>query len=113
MIIEKRNLPTLLTTVSTFMARTPPEWPFKIYYGRDNEFALRNSHILKHQIASGKLTLVQLPNEDDIHDGRSLSRYLTQPAFWEELAPAKHVLFFQVCESPHRGKGFPTRAGVT
>ncbi|KAK4705790.1 hypothetical protein P7C70_g402, partial [Phenoliferia sp. Uapishka_3] len=94
-IIEKRNLPTLLTVLSTFIARTPPEWPFQIWHGKENEFALRNSHILKDYIATGKLTLVQLPNEDAVYDGRSLSRFLTLPDFWEALAPAKHIFFFQ------------------
>lgn len=30
-----------------------------------------------------------------IHDGKSLSRFLTLPGFWDKLAPAKHIFFFQ------------------
>ncbi|KAK4704146.1 hypothetical protein P7C70_g2068, partial [Phenoliferia sp. Uapishka_3] len=94
-IIEKRDLPTLHTVLSTFIARTPPEWPFQIWYGKDNERGLRDSNLLKPHIKSGKLKLVQLPNEDEIHDGVTLSRFLTLPPFWEALAPAKHIFFFQ------------------
>ncbi|KAM0753806.1 hypothetical protein T439DRAFT_322695 [Meredithblackwellia eburnea MCA 4105] len=94
-IIEKRNLPTLMTVLDTFLSRTPPEWPFQIWYGRQNEQALRTSKLLKPHLESGKLSMVLLPNEDEIYDGRTLSRFLTRPFFWEQLAPAKHIFFFQ------------------
>lgn len=56
---------------------------------------LQQARLLRPFIDSGRLTLTQLPNEDAITGGESLSRFLTKPLFWELLAPAKTIFFFQ------------------
>ena len=77
------------------IAQVPPYWPFQVWCGRDNIDTLRNSRLLRPFIFSGRLSLILLPNEDDIFDGDSLSKFLTAPWWWEQLAPAENLFFFQ------------------
>lgn len=96
-LIEHRDHPLLIPILQIFLSRTPSHWPFQVWFGNANEERLRTSPQLSPYIDSGRLLLRPFPeNTYPIHDGTSLSRFLTQPWFWEQLAPAEHLLFFQL-----------------
>ncbi|KAM0753647.1 hypothetical protein T439DRAFT_322533 [Meredithblackwellia eburnea MCA 4105] len=94
-MIEKRDMPVLIPLLFSMISKIPPEWPFQLWVGEANEAPLRSSHILHPYLSSGKLSLTRLPNEELIHDGPSLSNFTTKPWFWEQLAPANNIFFFQ------------------
>jgi hypothetical protein len=95
-IIEDRDLPALTELLLDFLVKVPPEWPFKVYCGIENNHTLQTSHLLRPYVDSGKLEIAILPNETTGYHGTEwLSHYLTRPTFWELLAPAESLLFFQ------------------
>ncbi|KAM0746990.1 hypothetical protein T439DRAFT_383623, partial [Meredithblackwellia eburnea MCA 4105] len=94
-MIEKRNMPVLIPLVLNFLVKVPAHWPFQLWVGSENEPVLRESRLLQPFIASGRLNLTRLPDESLIFDGPSLSKFLTSPWWWHQLAPAHHILFFQ------------------
>jgi hypothetical protein len=104
-MIESRELPELIPLLLNFLVRIPEEWPIRIYCGRENIEAVSQSRFLRSYIISGKLDVARIPDEPLVCDKAWLSAYLTSTAFWELLAPAEHIFFFQtdsmICSNSH------------
>lgn len=65
--------------------------------GVESDLALRSSRLLQPHLASGKLSLRALPDEDSIYSGRSRGKFLAgSSAFWDSLPPrAESLLMFE------------------
>lgn len=90
-LLEPRTEPVLVPVLHNFLSNLPPAWPVQVHTSAATAAHLRTSAKLEAHLASGKLSLVLLPNDGrDVHNGETLSKYLAQDsAFWDLLAPAE------------------------
>jgi hypothetical protein len=92
-IVENRPLPVLVPLLLHFASVLGPDWPVLLYTWESEVERLQAHPTLQrwaHQI--GFRTL--LPKHKFETHG-SVSRFFTETWFWEDLAPADHVLLFQ------------------
>lgn len=91
-IIETRAMDTLIPLILHFAAILGPTWPIVLFTRSSNTFA---SAPLARLIAAGRIEIRILPDSAIFSNSATVSFFLTSPWLWEQLAPAKHVLFFQ------------------
>lgn len=93
-IIENRPSMSLLPLILHFSSVLGPEWPIVLF----TSLSLSNfsdSAAFRQGIYDGRFRIQALPADVGFKDHHAVSRFLTLPWFWEQLAPADHVLMFQ------------------
>ena len=104
-IIENRPLPNLVPIILHFAVMLGPDWPIRIFHSSENAALLYKSSALARLVSNGHVKLIESTLSLGSHD--KVSELLTRPWFWNQLAPATHVLLFQadsiLCSnSPHK-----------
>ncbi|KAI4249827.1 MAG: hypothetical protein LQ352_005538 [Teloschistes flavicans] len=94
-IIEGRSSPNLVPLILHFSSVLGPEWPIKVLHTAGNRDIFSVSPAFQRQRSSGHITLQQLPNNVTLTNHRAISSLLADPWLWHQLAPHKHLLFFQ------------------
>ncbi|KAI9681112.1 MAG: hypothetical protein M1817_002394 [Caeruleum heppii] len=94
-IIENRSLTNLVPLILHFVSVLGPDWPIRVFHSPENAALFSSSASFQKLVSTGQITLSLLPNTTTFSDFDAVSEYLTRPAFWEALAPADNVLFFQ------------------
>ncbi|PQE11509.1 hypothetical protein CJF31_00011068 [Rutstroemia sp. NJR-2017a BVV2] len=94
-MVETRSLPHLPLQLSHMASIIPPEWTFKFMGSNASIDYLLSFPHLRDLAASKKLTLLGLPPRWSVSSRESISQMFTDPALYELLAPAEHLLVFQ------------------
>ncbi|KAL8782230.1 MAG: hypothetical protein Q9213_005560 [Squamulea squamosa] len=94
-IIEGRTLPNLVPLILHFSSVLGPEWPIKILHAAENRDLFSISPAFQRQTASGHITLQQLPSNVTLNRHAAISELFTRPWLYHQLAPYRHLLFFQ------------------
>ncbi|KAI9733849.1 MAG: hypothetical protein M1818_007116 [Claussenomyces sp. TS43310] len=93
-IIENRPLTNLIPLILHFAAVLGPDWPIIIFTSL-NTTNIKASAPFERALASSQIRIHALPPQQSFTSHRDVSAFLTGPWFWEQLAPASHVLLFQ------------------
>jgi hypothetical protein len=91
-IIEDRPLANLAPLILHFASVLGPDWPIVLFTTKDQA---PNSVPFRRAVKEGRVIIKNLPPGTAFADHSSVSEFLTRPWFWEQLAPASHVLMFQ------------------
>ncbi|KAL3418690.1 hypothetical protein PVAG01_10406 [Phlyctema vagabunda] len=91
-MIEDRPLETLLPLLLHFSLVLGPAWPI-IFYTSQSIYP--DSAPLRRAIDDHRIIVRFLPSMTQLSSRDSVSKFLTEPWLWEQLAPAEHVLLFQ------------------
>ncbi|KAL8949191.1 MAG: hypothetical protein Q9222_004686 [Ikaeria aurantiellina] len=94
-IIEGRSSANLVPLILHFSTVLGPEWPIKVLHTAENRDLFSISPAFQRQTSSGHITLQQLPDNFTLTDHRAISKFFGQRWLWEQLAPHRHLLFFQ------------------
>jgi hypothetical protein len=94
-IIENRSLSNLVPLILHFSTVLGPEWPIVIFTGANNPTLLNTSIPFQRVLNEGRVQIRHLPPNTQFENHAAVSDLLTTPWFWEQLAPAGHVLLFQ------------------
>ena len=94
-IIEGRTLPNLIPLILHFSSVLGPEWPIKVLHMAKNRNQFFRSPAFQRQTSSGHITLQQLPSNVSFTSRDAVSKFLTQPWLYHNLAPYEHILLFQ------------------
>lgn len=94
-MIENRPLTNVIPLVLHFASVLGPEWPIVIYTASENMGIFTASAAFKRFIDNGRVQVRALPQTFLVTNSDSISSFLTKPWFWNQLAPAEHVLLFQ------------------
>jgi hypothetical protein len=97
-ITDNRPLDNLVPLILHFSAVLGPEWPIVVFTGPSPPPAFKSAPFLR-LIEAGSIQVVPLSDTVKFYNTFSVSAYLTDPWFWEMLAPADHVLLFQADSS--------------
>lgn len=99
-IIEDRPLSNLAPLLLHFSSILGPGWPIVLFTPEGKE---PNSPAFRRAVDDGRISIRRLPEDLQFGKHQAVSEFLTLPWFWEQLAPAGHVLMFQadsiVCTS--------------
>ncbi|KAL9034684.1 MAG: hypothetical protein Q9180_005267 [Flavoplaca navasiana] len=93
-IIEGRTLPNLIPLILHFSSVLGPEWPIKVLHRSENRNQFFRSPAFQRQTSSGHITLQQLPSNVSFTSRDAVSKFLTQPWLYHNLAPYEHLLLF-------------------
>lgn len=93
-IIENRPLANLVPLILHFSAVLGPEWPIVVFTGATPPPAFKSAAI-ERLIKAGLLDIVPLSDDVRFMGSKTVSAFLASPWFWDQLAPADHVLLFQ------------------
>ena len=93
-IIENRPLDNLIPLILHFSSVLGPTWPIVLFTSLSPS-NLSNSAPFKAGLIDGQFEIRSLPSDAQFTDHKTVSAFLTKPWFWEQLAPADHVLLFQ------------------
>lgn len=91
-IIENGPIDKLLPLLHHFSAVLGPEWPIVLF---TNQTTVPYSASLHREMRSGQITIRSLPAYVPLEKQQDVSEFLKKSWFWEQLAPAEHVLMFQ------------------
>lgn len=94
-MIEDRPRKNLVALILHFNSVLGPSWPIVIYTSSENLGIFSSSAALGRHLRSGIISIRILPSTVLFTNSDSVSRFLTRPWLWENLAPAKHILIFQ------------------
>ncbi|KAL9603933.1 MAG: hypothetical protein Q9219_000871 [cf. Caloplaca sp. 3 TL-2023] len=94
-IIEGRESANLVPLILHFSSVLGPEWPIRVFHSAKNRESLTTSPAFQRQTSSGHITLHQLPSNITLNDHLSVSKFFATPWIYQQLAPARHLLFFQ------------------
>jgi hypothetical protein len=94
-IIEDRARINLIPLILHFSAVLGPSWPIIIYTSASNVGIFSSSAPLKRYLVAGIVSIRILPPTILFTNSDSVSRFMTKPWLWEQLAPAEHILVFQ------------------
>lgn len=94
-IIETRIHGSLVPLLLHFAAVLGPSWPVILYTSPEMLSFLSNSSALTRQQSNGQIILRLLNDSPKFTDWSSISHFMTVPEFWEGLAPAENILYFQ------------------
>ncbi|KAH6681462.1 hypothetical protein B0J14DRAFT_215716 [Halenospora varia] len=92
-IIEDRPLSNLAPLLLHFSSVLGPNWPI-ILYAPENQ-SLNQSIPFRRALDEGRIEVRVLEVDMRFENHAAVSEFLTLPWFWEQLAPAGHVLLFQ------------------
>lgn len=91
-IIETRPLENLAPLMLHFSSVLGPNWPIHIFTETTTHL---QSAAIQRAITLKNLVVHILPSNITFDNRDAVSEFLTQPWFYEQLAPAGHVLLFQ------------------
>lgn len=108
-LMETRPHERLPLVINSMISQISPDWLFRLYLSEEAaELLMKDQKIAEH-IHSGKIIVVII-NHDFKHPGPpivTVSNFMKQRTFWENLAPATWVLVFQLdsvlCTPPTTG----------
>lgn len=89
-MIEPRNERVLVPILLDFIQKVPVEWAHQLWTSQATIDALDEVVSLRQHFESGKFSTRLIPDAWNVHDGKSLSAFMVDPWFWEQLAPAEH-----------------------
>ena len=95
MIVENRVLANLIPIILHFSSVLGPEWPIHLFTSEENQKTLLQSFPFQRGVSAGRLHIRPLPPNTELNTHASISDFYTTPWFWEQLAPAEHLLLFQ------------------
>ncbi|KAI9740669.1 MAG: hypothetical protein M1818_004633 [Claussenomyces sp. TS43310] len=91
-IIEDRPLASLAPLLLHFSSVLGPAWPIVLFASEDVH---PDSVPFLRAVEEGRNSVRRLPPDVHFANHQAVSEFLTLPWFWEQLAPAGHVLLFQ------------------
>lgn len=91
-IVEDRPLSNLPALLLHFLSVLGPDWPIVFYTTAESQ---PNSTAFLRAVNEGHISIRSLPSDLELDQRPSITQFLTRPWFWEQLAPAQHVLLFQ------------------
>ncbi|KAH6665650.1 hypothetical protein B0J14DRAFT_491760 [Halenospora varia] len=91
-IIETRPMDNLAPLILHFSSVLGPGWPISLFAP---ESAVPKSKAFQRAIESGAVNIHDIPSNLTFMNHNDVSEFLTTTWFWEQLAPASHVLLFQ------------------
>jgi hypothetical protein len=94
-IVENRPLENLIPIILHFSSVLGPEWPMHIFTSQANKGLFSESGPFQREVAAGRFHVRSLPEEEKLNSHASVSAFFTKDWFWEQLAPAEHILLFQ------------------
>lgn len=94
-IIENRPLMSVIPLIMHFSSLLGEGWPIIVYTKAENIGLFSASAVFNRLLDSGRIELRTLPLTVLINNSEAISNFLTEPWFWESLAPAEHILIFQ------------------
>lgn len=94
-IVENRPLENLVPITLHFSSVLGPEWPIHVFTSEENRVLFSESEPFQREVAVGRFHVRSLPEEEKLSSHASVSAFFTKPWFWEQLAPAEHLLLFQ------------------
>lgn len=108
-LMETRAHHRLPLVINSMISQISPDWLFRLYLSQEaNDLVMKNQKIAGH-VRDGKVIIV-LVTHDFKHPGPpivTVSNFMKQRTFWENLAPATWVLIFQLdavlCTPPTSG----------
>lgn len=92
-ILEDRNLTHLMPLMMHFSAVLGPSWPIVLF--TSPTATLSASAPFQRAVKDSRILVKYVPADTKLKTSHSVSSFLTKSWFWEQLAPAKHVLLFQ------------------
>ncbi|KAL2059833.1 hypothetical protein VTL71DRAFT_9988 [Oculimacula yallundae] len=92
-IFDNRADPRLVPIILHFSAILGPGWPILLFTTSTFRTVSKSFH---RKINDGSIQLRDLPSTLSFEKHTDVSRFMTTPWLWEQLAPAKHILFFQL-----------------
>jgi Protein of unknown function (DUF5672) len=92
-ILEDRNLTHLMPLMMHFSSVLGPSWPIVLF--TSSTATLSTSAPFQRAVSESRILIKRFPPDIKLKTSHSVSSFLTKPYFWEQLAPAKHVLLFQ------------------
>lgn len=93
-IIEDRPLSNLAPLILHFSSVLGPAWPIILFTSTDSAL-LDQSIPFQRAVQEGRISLRALPEDTHFSNHAAVSELFTGTWFWEQLAPAGHVLLFQ------------------
>jgi hypothetical protein len=94
-IVENRPLVNLVPIILHFSAVLGPEWPIHIFTNEEVQKSLHESSSFQRGLSDSRFQIRLLPPGKTLNTHASVSDFFTKPWFWEQLAPAEHLLLFQ------------------
>ena len=94
-IIEDRPLSNLAPLLLHFSSVLGPNWPIVLFTNPSTNPLLDASAPFQRAVEEGRIEIRALPKDTSFKNHAAVSELLTAPWFWEQLAPAGHVLLFQ------------------
>jgi hypothetical protein len=94
-IMETRASHNLIPLILHFSSVLGPTWPIKIFTTAAVVTNLSISAPFKRHLDDKSFEIVYLPEGQKFNTHKSVSTFFTSAWFWEQLAPADHVLMFQ------------------
>ncbi|CAG8959334.1 hypothetical protein HYFRA_00013104 [Hymenoscyphus fraxineus] len=91
-IIETRPLENLGPLILHFSSVLGPNWPIHIFTEKTDHL---QSAALQRAVTLKNLVIHILPSNVTFNTRDAVSEFLTEPWFYEQLAPAGHILHFQ------------------
>ena len=91
-IVEGRPLDSYAPLILHFASVLGPEWPIFIFTTHDE---VPKSAAFQRALETKRIWIHRLPDSTDFKNRDAVSEFFTTSWFWEQLAPAKHVLLFQ------------------
>ncbi len=98
----------LVPLILHFHSVLGPDWPLIFYTTPEirDQHLTNNSAVWQKAVREGRIQVRIIPDEFDLTQREGVNLYLSRPWFWEQLAPAQHVLIFQtdamICGNSHR-----------
>ncbi|KAK0105491.1 hypothetical protein ONS95_004147 [Cadophora gregata] len=110
-IVENRPLENLIPIILHFSSVLGREWPIHLFTSEGNMGAFSESAPFQREVSAGRFHVRALPAEEHLNTHAAVSGFFTKPWFWEQMAPAEHILMFQadsiICSnSQHRVEDF-------
>ncbi|KAH6705396.1 hypothetical protein BKA61DRAFT_149024 [Leptodontidium sp. MPI-SDFR-AT-0119] len=94
-IVENRPLENLVSIILHFSSVLGPEWPIHLFTSEGNIGAFSTSAPFQREVAAGRFHVRALLAEETLNTHAAVSGFFTKLWFWEQMAPAEHILMFQ------------------
>jgi len=92
-IFDNRADPRLVPIILHFSSILGPDWPILLFTTSTFRTVSKSFH---RKTKDGSIQLRDLPSTLSFKKHTDVSGFMTTPWLWEQLAPAKHVLLFQL-----------------
>lgn len=93
-IIETSIIANLIPIMLHFYNVLGPSWGMTLFTLEEN-WTEPLSPVFQRALNSGRLEVRFLPKDAELTSSRGVSKFLTQPWIWEQLASAERILLFQ------------------